>query len=166
MVVPLTGCLCAVVPSDSAARARQTQKGPRPIARCAALPFFGECASLRRLVRLESLLQRGIHPRLPASAGRFEGVEHVIVEPNRRRGFVTAERPPRPAADQAVADVLVRPLKKFVGQLRRVVRINPIGVRSACSRSFAFLMLIMRGASPRGVQTITIMRPSSVPTVM
>lgn len=111
LVVPLTGCLCAVVPSDSAARARQTQKGPRPIARCAALPFFGECASLRRLVRLESLLQRGIHPRLPASAGRFEGVEHVIVEPNRRRGFVTAERPPRPAADQAVADVLVRPLK-------------------------------------------------------
>ncbi|KGX51145.1 putative addiction module killer protein [Burkholderia pseudomallei TSV44] len=29
--------LCAVAPSDSAARARQTQKGPRPVARCAAL---------------------------------------------------------------------------------------------------------------------------------
>lgn len=40
LVVPLTGCLCAVVPSDSAARARQTQKGPRPIARCAALPLL------------------------------------------------------------------------------------------------------------------------------
>ena len=39
---------------------------------------------------LEPVLQRCIHARLPAPSRRLEGFEHFVVEPDCRRGLVTA----------------------------------------------------------------------------
>lgn len=79
----------------------------------------------------EPVLERRVHARLPPTSRGFEGFEYFVIEPDRRCGLVTAYGPSTSTAHELVPDIFVRLLKKFVGQLRRVVRINSLGMRSA-----------------------------------
>lgn len=84
----------------------------------------------------EPVLERRVHAGLPPTSRGFEGFEHFVIKPDRRCGLVTAYGPSTSTAHELVPDIFDRLLKKFVGQLRRVVRINPLGMRSALARGY------------------------------
>jgi hypothetical protein len=76
----------------------------------------------------DSLAQRLVDPRLPASTGRAEIGEHLGVQSDIHRNFGRvllrpAHRSGRP--DQAAALANLRPLEPFAVEMRGIVGINP-----------------------------------------
>jgi hypothetical protein len=70
--------------------------------------------------------------RVPSLARRFEGCDNLIVETDGRSGVMDTCK--TAATDKLLTNMLVRPIKKFVGQFRSVVRVSPSGVNTAFAR--------------------------------
>src|SRR6218665_3228520 len=117
-------------------------------------------------MRCHPVFQCIVHARLPATSGRFEGLDHIGIEENGQQLLGSCQA--RPATVHGlVTQVLVGALEKLVAEFWRTVRRRRGGggVFFCVLRSLAFLMLMMRRASPHGAQTMATIRQSNRPTV-
>src|SRR5260364_426127 len=116
----------------------------------------------------EPVGQNRIHPRFPIRSRRAKPSDHVCRSVDRNPLFDRALLGGcAPATDQRVAIIFICLFKEIIRQFWRIVGVNPLGARIFfCSRSFAFLIEMMRYAVPRGTHTTMTIRLSSLPTVI